>query len=108
EQHNVNLNEVVTKALSNYEEISIIGPPDPKLRGNTFSFNIKNVDCHDVAMILDEVGNIMIRSGMHCVHAWFNKHNIRGSARAAFYLYNTEGEMKFFSEKIAEIIENFK
>jgi cysteine desulfurase/selenocysteine lyase len=108
EQHNINLNEVVTKELSSYDEISIIGPPDPKLRGNTFSFNIKKVDCHDVAMILDEVGNIMIRSGMHCVHAWFNKHNIRGSARAAFYLYNTKGEMKFFSEKIAEIIENFK
>lgn len=108
EQHNIKLNEIITNTLSNYEEISIIGPREPRLRSNTFSFNIKNVDCHDVAMILDEVGNIMIRSGMHCVHAWFNHHNIRGSARAAVYLYNTENEMKFFCEKVAEIIENFK
>ena len=108
EQHNIKLNQIMTNALSNYEEITILGPQDPKQRGCTFSFNIKNVDCHDVALILDEVGNIMIRSGMHCVHAWFNHHKINGSARAAIYLYNTEGEVKFFCEKVEEIIENFK
>jgi cysteine desulfurase/selenocysteine lyase len=108
EEHNIKLNRMMTSELVDLDEISLIGPKDPALRGNTFSFNIKGVNCHDVAMILDEVGNIMIRSGMHCVHSWFNHHNIDGSARAAVYLYNTEDEIKFFNEKVREIIKNFK
>lgn len=108
EQHDIKLNRIITESLSNYNEISLIGPKAPSLRGCSFSFNIKGVDCHDVAMILDEVGSIMIRSGMHCVHSWFNQHNINGSARASVYLYNTEDEVKFFCEKIIETIENFK
>jgi cysteine desulfurase/selenocysteine lyase len=108
EEHEKNLNRILTDELYDIDEVSVIGPRDPARRGSTFSFNIKGVDCHDVAMILDEVGNIMLRSGMHCVHAWFDAHNINGCARAAMYLYNTEAEMKFVSEKIREIIENFK
>ena len=106
-QHDLKLNEIMTDSLGEIDKISIIGPKDPKLRGCTFSFNITDIDCHDIAMILDEVGNIMIRSGMHCVHSWFNSKNINGSARASVYLYNTEEEIKFFCEKTKEIIENF-
>ena len=106
-EHNIKLNKILTNGLSHRNEISIIGPKDPKLRGCAFSFNIDGIDCHDVAMMLDQMGNIMIRSGMHCAHAWFDKHNINGSARAAVYLYNTEDEMRFFCEKIEEIIESF-
>ena len=108
EQYDLKLNKIITESLSGYDEISLIGPQAPSLRGCSFSFNIRGVDCHDVAMILDEVGNIMIRSGMHCVHSWFNQHNLNGSARAAVYLYNTVEEVKFFCEKIIDIIENFK
>jgi cysteine desulfurase/selenocysteine lyase len=108
EQHNIKLNKKITNDLVGYNEIQLIGPPAPEERGNTFAFNIAGVDCHDVAMMLDETGNIMIRSGMQCVHSWFNHHNINGSARAAVYLYNTEKEMKIFSEKVIDIINNFK
>ncbi len=107
EQHNIKLNRILTDGLSNHDEISLIAPMDPDLRGNTFSFNIKGVDCHDVAMMLDELENIMIRSGMHCVHSWFNHHKINGSARAAMYLYNTEDEMKTFCDTVEKIIKNF-
>lgn len=106
-QHDVKLNEIITKSLGDIDRIKIIGPADPKLRSCTFSFNITDVDCHDIAMILDEVGNIMIRSGMHCVHSWFNNNSINGSARASVYLYNTEEEVKFFCEKVKGIIDNF-
>ena len=101
------LNKIISDSLLALDEISVIGPMDPKLRGCAFSFNIKNIDCHNVAMILDEIGNISIRSGMHCVHSWFNEHNINGSARATVYFYNTEDEVRFFAEKVEEIIKNF-
>lgn len=108
EQYDFKLNKIISDKLLSQNEILIIGPKDPRLRGCAFSFNIKGVDCHDVAMILDNVGNIMIRSGMHCVHSWFEHHKINGSARAAVYFYNTEDEIKFFCDKVLEIIKDFK
>jgi len=105
--HELKLNKIMTDKLSKIEQINTIGPKDHKERGCIFSFNIKGMVSHDVAKILDEVGNIMIRSGMQCVHSWYNDRNLKGSARASVYLYNTEEEVNFFSEKVIEIVESF-
>ena len=59
---------------------------------------------HDVALMLDEVANVMVRSGQHCVHSWFNAHGIEGSVRASLYLYNTKEETKIFIEELKKII----
>ena len=86
--------------------INIIGPADPKLRSGILSFNAKNgMKYHEVSLMLDNYANIMTRSGRHCVHSWFNAHNIDGSARASVYLYNTEEEAKIFVEKMNEIVK---
>ena len=55
-------------------------------------------------MMLDHSANIMIRSGAHCVHSWFNAHNIKGSARVSLYVYNTEEECKHLIEAVAKIM----
>ena len=48
----------------------------------------------------------MVRSGMHCVHSWFNDKGIdTGSLRASAYLYNTEEEVKLFAETLVEAVE---
>ena len=60
---------------------------------------------HEVSKLLDSYANIMIRSGRHCVHSWFNANNIDGSARASFYLYNTEDEARTFALKLKEILK---
>jgi cysteine desulfurase/selenocysteine lyase len=52
--------------------------------------------------MLDE-DNIMVRSGQHCVHSWFNAHNIPGCVRVSLYLYNTKEEAEKFLDKVAEI-----
>jgi cysteine desulfurase/selenocysteine lyase len=49
----------------------------------------------------------MIRSGMHCVHSWFNAHACKGSARASLYLYNTEEECKLFVDTLKDVAKNF-
>jgi cysteine desulfurase/selenocysteine lyase len=108
EEHDINLNKIMTRELANHPDISMIGPKDANLRGCVFSFNIPGIESHDVAMILDEMNNIMIRSGMQCVHSWYNNNNLRGSARASVYLYNNELEMKIFTENVIKLIENFK
>jgi cysteine desulfurase/selenocysteine lyase len=107
-EHETHLNDIITKRLSGFPEINIIAPKDPKLRGCVFSFNITGMDSHDIAMILDEMANIMIRSGMQCVHSWYKNKNLSGSARASVYLYNTDEDVKIFTEHVASIIENFQ
>ena len=103
EGHEYRLNKLVTDSLKN--DISILGPQDAKQRSGILSFNPKNnMDYHEVALLLDSYANIMIRSGRHCVHSWFNANNVEGSARASFYLYNTEDEVKLFAEKLKEIL----
>jgi cysteine desulfurase/selenocysteine lyase len=106
EEHELRLNELAT-GLLDVDGLDILGPKDPHLRSGIFSFNIRNMDSHDIALILDEVRNIMIRSGAHCVHSWFTAHGMKGSARATFYLYNTEEEVKIFAEEVKKIIETF-
>ncbi|MCK5561878.1 MAG: aminotransferase class V-fold PLP-dependent enzyme [Thermoplasmata archaeon] len=105
--HEIELNKIMTEKLLNIPGLKLIGPEDPKLRAGIASFNIEELNSHDLAMILDEEHNIMMRSGMNCVHAWFNARKIDGAARASVYLYNTEDEVKFFAEKLEEIVVNF-
>ena len=105
--HEVHLTEIITRGLLEIPGCTIIGPQAPELRGGINSFNIQGLDPHDIAMILDEVGNIMIRSGMHCVHSWFNACKMKGSARASLYLYNTEEEAKLFVETLGNVARSF-
>ena len=102
--HEQKLNTKATNLLN--EQINILGPQDPKQRSGIVSFNAKNgMDHHEVALLLDSFANVMVRSGRHCVHSWFNANNIEGSARASMYLYNTEEEVQVFADKLKEILK---
>jgi len=103
EKHEIKLNKIITDGLKDYVEI--IGPENPEERGGIFSFNIKGIEPHEIALILDHSANIMIRSGMHCVHSWFNARKMKGSARASLYFYNTEQEAHRFVEEVKRIIK---
>ena len=105
-EHEVSLNRVMTSILKDVDGMSIIGPQDPALRGGICSILLDNIDAHDIAILLDEAADVMVRSGMHCVHSWFNDKGInRGSLRASAYLYNTEDEVKLFAETLVEAVE---
>jgi len=86
------LNQCITAGIKDIPGLKLIGPADPKLRGGIVSFYIEGIDSHRIALMLDQMGNIMVRSGQHCVHSWFNAHHIQGSVRASLYFYNTQEE----------------
>ena len=102
-KHELALNKIMTEGLSEIDKVSILGHSNPEMRGGIVSFNIKGMFPHDVALMLDDTANIMVRSGAHCVHSWFNSHGIKGSVRASVYLYNTEEEARLFVDKVREI-----
>ena len=105
-EHEVSLNRVMTSILKDVNGLRIIGPEDPAQRGGICSILLDNIDAHDIAILLDEAASVMVRSGMHCVHSWFNAKGIdRGSLRASAYLYNTEDEVKLFAETLVEAVE---
>lgn len=101
EKHEQELNQYISGEFQKIG-ISILGDPDPRKRSGIISFNLNGIQHHEVAGILNE-SNIMIRSGMHCVHSWFNAHNIDGSARVSLYFYNTREECDTIIEEIKKI-----
>ncbi|MEM0343520.1 MAG: cysteine desulfurase [Thermoplasmata archaeon] len=105
--HEVALNRRITRRLMSVAGVSIVGPEDPNLRSGIFSFNIDGLSPHDVAMIMDNSRNIMMRSGMHCCHPFFHARKIEGCARASVYIYNTAEEADIFSEAVADLARRF-
>ena len=102
-KHEIKLNSMITESLLDNKKLSVIGPADAEKRSGIFSFNIEGMNPHDVARMLDSSKGIMIRSGMHCCHSWFNARGMRGSARASLYLYNTEKEADVFISEVKKI-----
>ena len=101
--HEIALNRQITRALSNSESVQLLKPTDPNLRAGIFSFNLSGFSSHDVAMILDNSKNIMMRSGMHCCHPYFHGLGLDGCARASVYIYNTREEARIFTDTIQEL-----
>ncbi|MCX6802262.1 MAG: aminotransferase class V-fold PLP-dependent enzyme, partial [Candidatus Diapherotrites archaeon] len=103
EKHEKELNAALQESLEGIEKIQLVGVKDASKRAGITSFNLKGLDSHDVAILLDESKKIAVRSGMHCVHAWFNSRKIPGCVRASLYLYNTKEEVETMVEEIAQI-----
>lgn len=106
--HEASLNSRMTRALRAVDGVDMVGPQDPNLRGGIFSFNVRGLSPHDVAMILDNSKDIMVRSGMHCCHPLFHALKMQGCARASVYLYNTLEEADAFSESVKGLAEGFR
>jgi cysteine desulfurase / selenocysteine lyase len=103
-EHEIQLNELLTKGTVGIDRVRIIGPEDASLRGGVTSFTVEGADHHQIALMLDQMGTIAVRSGQHCVHSWFDSRNISGSVRASLYLYNTSDEVEQFLEVFTKVL----
>ncbi len=102
--------ELMRRAMGNLEDIKnlhLVGPEQPGKRCGVLSFNIDGLASHDIAMMLDSMSGVMIRSGMHCAHPFYVSRAIDGSARASAYLYNSREEMDIFTDTVRKIAETF-
>ncbi|MBW6462374.1 MAG: cysteine desulfurase [DPANN group archaeon] len=108
-RHELNLNKLMTLGIKDISGLDIIGPGDASLRGGILSFSVEGISPHDIVMLLDQSSSIMMRSGAHCVHSWFNAHKLpNGSARASVYIYNTKDEVKVFIEALGKVVDFFR
>jgi cysteine desulfurase/selenocysteine lyase len=98
--------ELVDYAMEKLKEIDGITIYGPKERGAVVSFNVKGVHAHDVSQILDSEG-VAIRAGHHCCMPLMSVLKVPATARASFYLYNTEEEIDKFITALHKVKKVF-
>lgn len=103
EAHEHKLVQYAMERLSEVEGVTIYGP---KHRAGLVTFNIDDVHPHDVATVLDVEG-IAVRAGHHCAQPLMRWLKVSATARASFYLYNTEEEVDAFVEGLIKTKEYF-
>lgn len=105
--HELTLNTYLTTELLKIPKLTIIGPQDPSQRSGVVSFYVPGTDAHRIALMLDELSGIMIRSGQHCVHSWFAARSLPGSARISLAFYNTLAEAQVLVQSLNQISQLF-
>lgn len=76
--------------ISQIEGMTIYGPKNE--RAGVISFTLADIHPHDLATILDHEG-VAIRAGHHCTQPLMRRLNVSATARASFYIYNTEEDV---------------
>jgi cysteine desulfurase/selenocysteine lyase len=89
-QQEASLLDYATAALSNLEEVKIIGTAAHKAA--VISFNVDGVHPHDIGTVLDHQG-VAIRTGHHCAMPVMEFFGIAGTARASLAFYNNEQDI---------------
>lgn len=103
-KHEMQLGAYAVERLSEIEGLSIYGPRSERI--GLVTFNLEDVHPHDVATVLDAKG-IAVRAGHHCCQPLMRWLKVSATARASFYLYNTEADIDRLAEALRETKEYF-
>jgi cysteine desulfurase / selenocysteine lyase len=106
-EHEIRITDYAIKELSKIESLTIYGPKDVQKKGGVIAFSIKDIHPHDVAQILDE-DNVCIRVGFHCAQPLHEYLNIGPTARASFYIYNTNSDVDALVKSLEKVKQIFK
>jgi cysteine desulfurase / selenocysteine lyase len=98
------LNSHVTRSLAGETRVRLLGPADPRERPSIFAFSLDGVDPNDAAVFLDEGHDVMVRSGMHCVHSFYERRGLPGNVRASFYFYNDRHDAETLVRGLEELL----
>lgn len=104
-KHEIELAGYLIEQLRRISGIMIYGPENIETRTGVVSFAIDDIPAHRIAILLDELGSIAIRSGNHCAFLLTHKilNQVCGTARASLYLYNTKAEVDKFIDVLKEV-----
>ncbi|WP_343310915.1 cysteine desulfurase SufS [Bacillus atrophaeus] len=95
--------KLASYALERFRQLDGVTIYGPEERAGLVTFNLEDVHPHDVATVLDSEG-IAVRAGHHCAQPLMKWLDVSATARASFYLYNTEEEI----DKLAEALQKTK
>ena len=90
------------------EDMEFYGPNDLSVRGGIVSFYAPDVHPHDLGTMLDTEG-IAIRAGHHCaIPLVRGTLNVPATARASFYIYNSEEDVDALVAGLKRALTYFK
>jgi cysteine desulfurase / selenocysteine lyase len=104
--HDHHLGELARAALDELPGIRVLGPRPGSPRAGMVSFAFKNIHAHDVITFADQQG-IALRGGHHCNMPLMKKLGVLSTARASFYLYNTEDEVAALAAALRKVVKFF-
>lgn len=102
--HERSLTEYAMERMNAIDDLTIYGPRSG--RSGLITFNLADVHPHDVATVLDSEG-IAVRAGHHCCQPLMRWLNVPATARASFYLYNTEEDVDRLVDGLLKTKEYF-
>ncbi len=107
-EHEIQLTGYALDALKELsEDFNFYGPADLSIRGGIISFYSPDVHPHDLGTLLDREG-IAIRAGHHCAMPLTrDKLGVAATARASFYIYNTEEEVDLLVSTLKKALRYF-
>jgi len=100
QRHEEQLAEYAYDRLTELGDVEVYGPPGDD-RGGLVAFNLNGVHAHDLASIVNDYG-VAIRAGDHCTQPLHDVLGVGASARASFYLYNTNEEVDALVDAVDE------
>ncbi|WP_138496290.1 cysteine desulfurase [Paenibacillus pinistramenti] len=103
-EHERKLANYAMERLAGIEGLTLYGPK--KREVGLITFNLEDVHPHDVATVLDSYG-IAVRAGHHCCQPLMRWLKATATARASFYLYNTEEDIDRLVDGLIQTKEYF-
>jgi cysteine desulfurase/selenocysteine lyase len=103
-RHEQALTTRIVNGLAQNSRVRLYVPDPPERRVGVISFTIEGLHPHEVAQRLDEMADIMVRSGHHCCIPLMDRLGLKdGTVRASIGPYNTAEEADLFLATIEEI-----
>lgn len=105
EAHDKQLTSYAVEQMKQIEHLTMYGPEEGRF--GLVTFNLGKIHPHDLATVLDTYG-VAIRAGHHCCQPLMRHFGASATARASFYLYNTEADVEQFLFALNKTKEYFK
>ncbi|MEM4598560.1 MAG: aminotransferase class V-fold PLP-dependent enzyme [Candidatus Diapherotrites archaeon] len=102
ESYERKLDKELTSGLLGIKGVKFVGVSEPTKKIAIANFCVEGLSSADVAIMLDELYGIAVRSGMHCAHNWYRRNNLQPSVRASLCFYNTKEEVELFLEAVGK------
>ena len=106
-KHEEGLTKYFIEEVSKISGIKLYGPCDITKQAAVVSLNIKDYDSSEIAYILDEQYDIMVRPGLHCAplaHKTIGTLD-QGVVRFSFSPFNTLEEIEYGIKSLREIVK---
>ncbi|MDH5401839.1 MAG: aminotransferase class V-fold PLP-dependent enzyme, partial [Candidatus Heimdallarchaeota archaeon] len=110
--HRIELMKYFLDRLQEIERHTLVDPLLDYRMGNPnrssiACFNIVGIGSHDVSMLLDEIANVQVRSGMICTHAGMLSLDLEGTVQVSTHIYNTIEDIDKLIEGLSQIQNMF-